>query len=95
MTFVRMVLQYIDTQDQLVLKEFQEWFDTLPDIQRISYSRTLRSFLFKLDFCKEYNFLYTKDLHAVFLCFETIIGKFFLLPIYKTLEFPALVFAQI
>jgi hypothetical protein len=44
-TLTRIILQYVDTQDSLVLKEIQDWFDTLPDVQRISYSRTLRSLL--------------------------------------------------
>jgi hypothetical protein len=47
MTFTRIILQYIDTQDTLVLKELQEWFDTLPDVQRISYTRTFRNLLFR------------------------------------------------
>jgi hypothetical protein len=45
MTFVRIILQYIDTQDRFVLKEFQEWFNTLRIVQRISYSQTLRILL--------------------------------------------------
>jgi hypothetical protein len=47
MTLSRIILQYIDTHDPLVLKELQEWFDTLHDVQRISYSRTFRSLLFR------------------------------------------------
>ena len=50
----RIILQYVDTNDPLVLKELGDWFSEMPEVQRTSYSRMQRERILSKDFLGEH-----------------------------------------